>query len=204
MPALLTIVLLLALAAPSSAAAQSTELERRLGRLTAIGIPGAQVDAAGSTAVAGVADLAAGRPMRPGLSFRIGSVTKSFTATVALQLVAERRIRLSDSVERRAARPAVLRPPGDRADAARAHLRGSPTTREAGSDPLNVSLTNDPAVRARRFTPARGLVARVADEPLDFAPGTRVEYSNTNYVVPRPADRAGDGPAPRARRSRGA
>jgi D-alanyl-D-alanine carboxypeptidase len=47
----------------------------------------------------GVADLRTGRPMRPDVHFRVGSVTKSFVATVALQLVAEGRLALSDTVE---------------------------------------------------------------------------------------------------------
>ncbi|MGC9380967.1 serine hydrolase [Streptomyces sp. MH13] len=37
---------------------------------------------------AGVADRSAGTPMAPDLRFRTGSVTKTFTATVVLQLVA--------------------------------------------------------------------------------------------------------------------
>jgi D-alanyl-D-alanine carboxypeptidase len=38
--------------------------------------------------------------MRPGDRYKVGSVTKTFTATVVLQLVGEHRLRLGDSVER--------------------------------------------------------------------------------------------------------
>ncbi|MEU6963382.1 serine hydrolase domain-containing protein [Streptomyces chrestomyceticus] len=48
----------------------------------------------------GVADRKTGRPMRAEDRFRIGSVTKTFTATVVLQLVAEGRIALDAPVER--------------------------------------------------------------------------------------------------------
>ncbi|WP_327086072.1 beta-lactamase family protein [Nonomuraea sp. NBC_01738] len=43
---------------------------------------------------------AGGRRARAGDLFRIGSVTKVFTATVVLQLVGERKLRLEDTVER--------------------------------------------------------------------------------------------------------
>src|SRR3954471_8293445 len=48
---------------------------------------------------AGVADRRTGRPLRPTDRFRAGSNTKTFVATVALQLVAERKLSLSDTVE---------------------------------------------------------------------------------------------------------
>jgi CubicO group peptidase (beta-lactamase class C family) len=48
----------------------------------------------------GLGDLRANRPARAGDRFRIGSVTKSFVATVVLQLVGEGRLRLDDNLER--------------------------------------------------------------------------------------------------------
>ncbi|MFF8810940.1 serine hydrolase domain-containing protein [Streptomyces pactum] len=48
----------------------------------------------------GVADLDSGRPMRAADRLRIGSVSKTFTATVVVQLAAEGRLRLDDPVER--------------------------------------------------------------------------------------------------------
>ena len=62
-------------------------------------------------AASGVADLRAGWPMRPGLPFRAGSLTKSLVATAVLQLVAEGRLSLSGTLERWL--PAIL-PYGDR------------------------------------------------------------------------------------------
>jgi D-alanyl-D-alanine carboxypeptidase len=49
---------------------------------------------------AGVADTNTKRPLRATDRFRAGSNTKSFAATVALQLVGEGRLKLSDTVER--------------------------------------------------------------------------------------------------------
>ena len=51
------------------------------------------------TGTSGLADVRTGRAMRGDERIRIGSTTKSFTATVVLQLVAERRIALDASVE---------------------------------------------------------------------------------------------------------
>lgn len=47
---------------------------------------------------AGVADLATGRKHRPGEHFRIGSLTKAFTAAVVLSLAAEGALTLDDTV----------------------------------------------------------------------------------------------------------
>ena len=48
---------------------------------------------------AGVADVDTGRERLAEDQFRVGSITKAFTATVVLKLVAERRLRLDDTVE---------------------------------------------------------------------------------------------------------
>jgi hypothetical protein len=80
-------------------------LQRELDTLTGqYGMAGAaaQVDdpACGRwTGTSGLADVRTGRPMRGDERIRIGSTTKSFTATVVLQLAAERRVSLDASVE---------------------------------------------------------------------------------------------------------
>ena len=48
----------------------------------------------------GVADLGTGEPPNPNLHFRIASITKAFVATVILQLEAEGRLHLDDTVDR--------------------------------------------------------------------------------------------------------
>ncbi|TKI80188.1 serine hydrolase domain-containing protein, partial [Bacillus mycoides] len=49
---------------------------------------------------AGVANLSSKKPMKTDFRFRIGSVTKTFTATVVLQLAEEKRLNLDDSIEK--------------------------------------------------------------------------------------------------------
>jgi D-alanyl-D-alanine carboxypeptidase len=80
------------------------ELQRLLDELVATGQPGAIGLARHGhqtwRGASGLAILDPARRMRPGLRYKIGSVTKTFTATVVLQLAGERRLRLGDSVER--------------------------------------------------------------------------------------------------------
>ena len=52
------------------------------------------------TFAAGLADVKLRRPMRTALRFRVGSLSKPVVATLVLELVAERRLRLSDTVAR--------------------------------------------------------------------------------------------------------
>ncbi|MFK4413053.1 CubicO group peptidase (beta-lactamase class C family) [Bacillus sp. RC251] len=69
-----------------------------------LGFPGilAKVSKGGKTwsYAAGVADLSTKKPMKTDFRFRIGSVTKTFTATVILQLAGENRLNLDDSIEK--------------------------------------------------------------------------------------------------------
>jgi D-alanyl-D-alanine carboxypeptidase len=79
-------------------------LQRAAGQLVADGVPGVIFDTRRgqqvSDVVAGLADKATGQPMRPGDRVHIGSITKTFAATVVLQLAAEGRLSLNDSVQK--------------------------------------------------------------------------------------------------------
>jgi hypothetical protein len=119
---------------------------------------------------AGVADEGSGRALRPGDRFRAGSITKSFVATVALQLVGKGKLSLSDTVERWL--PGIL-PYGE-------HV----TVRQLLNLTSGVPDNQDPIVAewlkgnmTRSWSP-RELVSLVADKEPDFAPGTSWAYSN--------------------------
>src|ERR671925_250482 len=77
-----------------------------LERMTNVhGVPGIAVrvddPACGTwTSAGGVADLGTGRPMRADERSRIASITKTFTATVVLQLAEKKRLSLDAPVER--------------------------------------------------------------------------------------------------------
>ncbi|WP_245699590.1 serine hydrolase domain-containing protein [Streptomyces roseifaciens] len=69
-----------------------------------VGVPGVLVGAYDGKSwwdgAAGVADRTTGRPPQAGDHFRAGSITKTFVATVVLQLEAKGRLRLDDTVEK--------------------------------------------------------------------------------------------------------
>jgi D-alanyl-D-alanine carboxypeptidase len=114
---------------------------------------------------AGVADTATARPRSVDEHFRIGSVTKLFTATVLLQLVAEGRIDLDDTSRR------LLN-----------HTSGN---FDYTDDPGFVADMTGPAFLTTRFRAYRPdeLVALAMAHPPVFAPGNAWQYSNTNYVL---------------------
>ncbi|MBE1531803.1 serine hydrolase domain-containing protein [Actinomadura algeriensis] len=149
-------------------------------RLVADGAPGVTIMTRRgrhvSHATAGVADKATGRPMDHRLLFRIASVTKSFTSTVALQLAAERRLSLDDTVEEWL--PGVVRGNGN--DGSKITVRQLLAQTSGLHD-----YTSDPRIFAepgRTWTPEE-LVSIAMETPPHHAPGTDWNYSNTNYVL---------------------
>ena len=112
---------------------------------------------------------------KPTDRFRAGSITKSFVSTVALQLVGERKLSLSDTVERWL--PGIL-PYGDHVTVRQLLQLTSGVPDDQGPVEAEWLKGN----MARSWTP-RELVALVADKKPDFAPGTSWAYSNTNYTL---------------------
>jgi D-alanyl-D-alanine carboxypeptidase len=167
--------------APAPQRIDPGELEGLLDQLVAAGAPGAAAlvrDGHGvQQAASGLADLRTRRPMRPGLNYRVASVTKPFVAIVVLQLVAEGRLSLSDTVE--GWLPGIL-PFGDQVSIRQLlnHTSGVP---EYLVVPL-LALYESKQGRFRSWSPQE-LVALVADQPPLFPPGTTYSYSNTNYVL---------------------
>ena len=148
--------------------------------LVSAGAPGAVAaisDAYGTRiAAAGVADIQRGRPMGPRERFRIGSVSKSFTAVTVLRLVARHRIALDAPVERYL--PGLV--PGGEAITIR-HLLGMRSGLYGYKDDAFIErLYAGPA--GYRWTPAQ-LLRGALRRPVLFRPGARGDYSNTNYVL---------------------
>lgn len=145
------------------------------------GAPGAVItvsDQRGTrSAVAGQGDLRRHTRPDPDGRFRIGSVTKTFTATVVLQLVAEGRLRLGAPVSRYLPRLLPYAKP--------ITVRQLLMHRSGLFDYKDTVWPDLETVVARRFhtyTP-RQLVAMATREPLQSTPGTTFLYSNTDYVV---------------------
>ncbi|MFC7896967.1 serine hydrolase domain-containing protein [Streptomyces sp. NPDC057381] len=152
-----------------------------LNAAVAEGAPGAMARFTGPEGVrartAGVRDRASGAAMDVRARFRVGSVSKTFTAVVVLQLVDEGRLALDAPVDRYL--PGLL--PDDRIT-----VRHLLTHRSGLADytdrMFHETVPGFEAVRDRVFG-QRELVDLSLAEPRTTEPGAAYKYSNTNFVV---------------------
>lgn len=133
----------------------------------------------------GVSDLVSRRPRQRFDRFRTASVTKTFTATVLLQLEAEGRLSLDDTVERWL--PGLVHGQGN--DGGRITLRQlldhTSGLFSYDSDPwMSSRITGRPFLTHRydSYSPTR-LVRIALRHPPRRPPGARWSYSNTNYLI---------------------
>jgi D-alanyl-D-alanine carboxypeptidase len=181
-------VAVVAVAASVNAGAASTEsadqaepnLQRALDRLVAAGAPGAValVRDGEQTVVltSGEGNLASNVAIRADDRFRIGSVTKSFVATVVLQLVGEGKLSLTDTVARWL--PGLI-PNGRHITVHELLNHTSGLYNYTDSAAFINQVAADPT---RRWTPRELIAVATAHKPL-FPPGTSWSYSNTGYIV---------------------
>ncbi|MCO5967655.1 serine hydrolase domain-containing protein [Actinoallomurus soli] len=128
----------------------------------------------------GVGDVRTGGPPRPDARFRAGSITKTFVATTVLQLVAERRIRLTDTVGQWL--PGLVDGKGN--DGGRITVRmlldhTSGLFDYTNDKELGQAFERDPS----RRVPPRALVRVAVSHPPLFRPGSGWNYSDTDYVL---------------------
>ncbi|MFF5032475.1 serine hydrolase domain-containing protein [Nocardia salmonicida] len=123
---------------------------------------------------------AAGQASAPGphSRFRIGSITKTFVATVVLQLVDEGRVALDGAI---AAQLPETVPGGDRITVRQLmnHTSGLYDYMKEPGMSTNRWRGDD---RFRTHAPRDLLATAVRHDPY-FAPGARFRYSNTNYIA---------------------
>ncbi|GAA4796506.1 serine hydrolase domain-containing protein [Streptomyces ziwulingensis] len=126
---------------------------------------------------AGVHDLVSGRPADPAARFRAGSVTKAFTAAVALQLVAEHRLDLDRSA--RSYLPELIPASYARVTVRQLldHTHGIPAP-----DLFGDTVEEAYAERLRGYDPEDMVRAATSERP-EFAPGERQHYLNIGYTV---------------------
>ncbi|MFI0941230.1 serine hydrolase domain-containing protein [Streptomyces sp. NPDC021020] len=179
-------VMVLVAAAPGEAAARTpTELQREVDALRGTGVVGVGAEVLSAqgdvTARAGTARAGAREGMPADGRFRIGSASKTFTATVVLQLVGEGKLSLDDTVD--AWLPGVVRGNGNdgRGITVRQLLQHtSHVPDDAPEIPALNTAQGYAAERYRAYTPAQ-LVALAMAEPR--VPGDGWTYSNTNYTL---------------------
>ncbi|MET8878581.1 serine hydrolase domain-containing protein [Nocardia sp. NPDC004604] len=178
-------------ATPSTAAPLPAQVSDALSDLVRSGLPGAQAVISGPdgqhTVTAGAGDLATGAPYADRAHIRIGSVTKTFVATVVLQLVAEGTVELDAQIERYL--PGVVQGNGNDGNRITVHqllqhtsgLADFAPEDPAHKLPQQLDQTTD-GKAYRDFTPA-DLVGIAMSMPPQFEPGARFQYTNTNYVL---------------------
>ncbi|MBT2439215.1 beta-lactamase family protein [Streptomyces sp. ISL-36] len=168
-----------ALAAPARQDHRATQ--QALDAAVEAGVPGAVAQArSGRAAWTGTAGERGGKDR-----YRVGSITKTFVATVLLQLQAEGRLDLDDSVEKWL--PGVVRGNGHdgRKITVRQLLNHTSGVYDVTTDAGFQEKVFGPAFLEHRYdtwTPEQLVAVAMAHEP-DFAPGTDWSYSNTNYVL---------------------
>ncbi|MCX5152350.1 beta-lactamase family protein [Streptomyces sp. NBC_00320] len=123
----------------------------------------------------GVADKATGAPMTTGLHVRIGSETKTFTVTALLQLVDRHKVGLDDPIGTYV--PGV--PNGNRITLRELAGMRSGLFNYTLDENFNKKLEADPE---RSFT-TRQLLGYAFEHPVQFAPGAKFDYSNTNLIL---------------------
>lgn len=133
------------------------------------------------TAAAGYRDMVSRKPADAAGHFRIGSVTKTFVATVVLQLADEGKLSLDD--------PVAGHLPGALPEGSTITVR---QVLQHTSGLFDYAGAGIPGWSARDFRPVESLYDQTPQEllavglsrpPYFKTPGTGWRYSNTNYVV---------------------
>ncbi|MEU9211912.1 serine hydrolase domain-containing protein [Streptomyces sp. NPDC048415] len=125
----------------------------------------------------GFADRTTGRAISTSDRFRVGSVTKTFSTVVLLQLVDEGKLKLDNSVN--SYLPGLL--PDDHITV-RHVLSHRSGLYDFTNDMFAQTVPGFEAVRNKVFS-YRDLVKLSLEKPRTNAPGAAYSYSNTNFVV---------------------
>ena len=164
-------------AQPQSPDALSARFDKMLSEQFKDGGPGATVLVARKgrvvyTRAFGLANMELDAPMQVASVFKIGSITKQFTAVAVLQLAERGKLSLQDDITRFI--PDY--PTGGRKITIE-HL----LTHTSGIWNYS-SMTDDAKRGAMDFTPVE-LIDHFKNQPMRFDPGTKWEYSNSNYAL---------------------
>lgn len=123
----------------------------------------------------GVSDLETGTPIKADDNMRIGSITKTFTGTVVLQLFDEGKLNLSDKLS-------MYFPDFPNSDSITITMLGNMTSgiyNYSEDEDFEKEVINN---LSRTFTPDE-LIDIAKSHPPYFSPGTGFHYSNSNTVL---------------------
>ena len=119
----------------------------------------------------GTANVAAKTPVGTDTLFAVGSVTKQFTCSVALQLAQEGKLSFDDPVAKYA--PGLTR-------AADITVRDISGMVSGYRDYYPLDFVDRPMAAPR---PSAEVITEFASRPLDFEPRSRYSYSNTGFLL---------------------
>ena len=173
-----TALLLLAGQAPASPPSASARIDAIVTRAFAADQPGAAVIVVKDGQVVyrkaiGMASLELGVPLQPDMVFRLGSITKQFTAAAVMLLVEQGKIGLKDPIDK--------------------HLPGYPMQGHVIT--VEHLLTHTSGIQSYTDIPGwmpgrivnemtvQELVDGFKKEPMQFAPGEQYRYNNSGYVL---------------------
>ena len=122
----------------------------------------------------GMADIAAGRAIKPGDSFRFGSITKQFAAATLLKLVEQGKLSLDDPLSKFI--PDYPAPGGS------ATVRQLLNHTSGIADYTEIPGWMVEANTAKAYT-TPALVAVFKDQPVSFKPGEHWAYDNSGYIL---------------------
>ncbi|WP_330290968.1 serine hydrolase domain-containing protein [Streptomyces sp. NBC_00576] len=179
-----------AVAAPAERGGSHDATRKAVNAAVKDGVPGVALQAKDRhgvwKATAGLGNLRTKQPRSAHDNFRAGSITKTFIATVLLQLEAEGRVSLDDTVDKWL--PGVVRGHG--------HDGRKITLRQLLNHTSGIfNYTEDESLqsaiflpegffknRYRTWTPNEIVKIAMGHKP-EFAPGASWSYSNTNYTL---------------------
>ncbi|WP_163747329.1 serine hydrolase domain-containing protein [Mycolicibacterium helvum] len=166
------------------AARRNAAVQSEINKIVKSGVAGmlATLTADGhtTTLTSGVANHDTSESISVNSRFRIGSITKSFTAAILMQLVSEARLNLDDTIEKHL--PGMLSGEGvdGRTITVRQILQHRSGLPEFAGDPRTDELKA--AAEHRTVTPSEALAVALG-YPAQSRPGAEYKYTNTNYLI---------------------
>lgn len=121
----------------------------------------------------GMANLELGVTMKPDMVFRIGSITKQFTAVAILQLMEQGKLSLEDDITK-----FIPDYPTYGHKITIHHL----LTHTSGIKSYTGMNEWTPEIRKKDFTPIE-MIDFFKDQPMDFEPGENMLYNNSGYFL---------------------
>lgn len=128
----------------------------------------------------GYSNLETQEPLTPEHLFYLQSVSKTYMAIVILQLYEKGKLNLDDPLTKYLNNPWLMDKDGVEKITLKMLLNHTSGLPEYNYDPILVSkILHDP----QKVLSVEELMSHIKDKPMDFEPGSKYSYRNTNYEV---------------------